>query len=451
MDSKLQFPKHIILSISDDVLDSIFSFLTEHSDPVSLSHVCKNWRKVALALPVLWSTIILNKDNYSIPSSADRITTFLTRSKSRPLTLDFNIKFDRIRGQVLLDIFRLVLPHAGRWRYFYLSTNDYGSVNYLYYEIRDLSVPLLKHFSVDLSHPTGYDSPIRLNAASLNKTPIFTKGSPSLSTFRGLGETPSRLQPDLSNITSLYLRDLPWTVLTLEYFRTILSLPELECLSLHGTIDSDFWNVTPSQCQPTITAHRLKHLHFAIQHSSAFQVLLYTLNAPRLKSLFLVGAEITGDSEGFAAKHFPEVIHLRFLRCGVQMAIIAGCATFFRMFPSVKFLAMNGGRLPLPVSQLLLVAVPGDSCSQMKSETLPDLLALTCEDGAPRDLISDNGACTAKWRDGLMVNPTPKQLKKLEGEHNLPEAGWDQDFRFPPDPLEYDERLYISERYYFRA
>ncbi|TFK61986.1 hypothetical protein BDN72DRAFT_849167 [Pluteus cervinus] len=454
MDSNLQFPKPAVLKISANVLESILALLTDKSNPLSVSHVCKTWREVALALPALWSTLILNKDIYSVSSSLARITTFIARSGSHPLNLDFTYNFtNSTGGKVLRKTLELVLPLAERWRYFYLSTNSDHSIQFLYSQIQDLAVPLLKHFSVDVIKATGYETFLSLPPAAVSKTEIFLGGAPLLTTFRGLGNTPSCFQPDLSNITSLYLRDLPSNVLTLGYFRTIFSLPDLECLSLHGAVPSSLANAKPSQCRPAIITRRLKHLHFALKHPNAFHVFLYTV-ASSLESLFLVDATIPGDCEGFATKYSRNVIQLRFLRCNIKMANVLDFAGFLTMFPRVRFLTMKGGQFPVLVSQLLLAPVEKDKAPDMLSSmwvgkmvTLPDLLTLTCEHPEPVDLSVAEGLNTAKWRDGLLINPTRQQLKKIEVEQKLPEAAWDQEWRFPPDPLEYDKRLYIQERF----
>ncbi|KAF9020674.1 hypothetical protein BDZ89DRAFT_958080, partial [Hymenopellis radicata] len=43
-----------------DEYDPEFDTLCPHNHPWNLSHVCRRWRKTALALPRLWSTIYLN-------------------------------------------------------------------------------------------------------------------------------------------------------------------------------------------------------------------------------------------------------------------------------------------------------------------------------------------------------------------------------------------------------
>ncbi|KAH9910372.1 hypothetical protein B0H21DRAFT_523021 [Amylocystis lapponica] len=82
--------------VPDDTLLEIFHHLLgppgsaiQESDtwiPVTLSHVCGNWRSLTLAFPLLWTNIFLT----SFPDPAI-LHQYLTRSRDAPLRVDITV------------------------------------------------------------------------------------------------------------------------------------------------------------------------------------------------------------------------------------------------------------------------------------------------------------------------------------------------------------------------
>ena len=124
---------------NDDDL-SMESVFADESFHVTVSHVCKRWREVAIQAPVLWSEIDVETGRYAAQSYR-RASTYLSRTKEHPLSISIDVnewqedddstysyQSDRhspdTRTQ-LQDIMALLLPHTARWRAFKLSAEDY--------------------------------------------------------------------------------------------------------------------------------------------------------------------------------------------------------------------------------------------------------------------------------------------------------------------------------------
>ncbi|KAH8827774.1 hypothetical protein DL96DRAFT_1600242 [Flagelloscypha sp. PMI_526] len=73
--------------------DTVFTCL-QHG-PFVASHVCKEWRRIALSSPRLWSTIRLRIDKKIPIHTTDLLSLWLERSGRYPLNLDVKVEFSR--------------------------------------------------------------------------------------------------------------------------------------------------------------------------------------------------------------------------------------------------------------------------------------------------------------------------------------------------------------------
>ena len=125
---------------SDNDASSIDSVLIDESFHVTVSHVCKHWREVALATPALWSDIDLETGKHAAQSYR-RASTYLSRSKGYPLSICIDVdEQDTDDGSVysgqssyqspttnvqLREVMDLLIPHTSRWRKFKLVAESY--------------------------------------------------------------------------------------------------------------------------------------------------------------------------------------------------------------------------------------------------------------------------------------------------------------------------------------
>jgi hypothetical protein len=104
---------------------------------VNISHVCKIWRKIALASPALWNTIHVRSRSH-----IDRARQFCTRivqktdTKEYPLSRQFDILILTVNQQEyhqsrtllwkeeLDQVFSILAPYTKQWRAFHLQVRD---------------------------------------------------------------------------------------------------------------------------------------------------------------------------------------------------------------------------------------------------------------------------------------------------------------------------------------
>ncbi|EJD35610.1 hypothetical protein AURDEDRAFT_175338 [Auricularia subglabra TFB-10046 SS5] len=110
----------------DDILRCIFEAVVDDKDdyetctPFNLAAVCSRWRKVALASPVLWSTINSDDDSWTT-ADYSRVMLQLSRSGAAPLDIiayrpSYTQHTPPRDVQVFVNILKALGRHASRWR-----------------------------------------------------------------------------------------------------------------------------------------------------------------------------------------------------------------------------------------------------------------------------------------------------------------------------------------------
>lgn len=199
-------------------------------DLVSITHVCRFWRQVAINAPDLW-----NKIN---TTNLEAVDTFLERSGAVPLSVDLR-PLDR-------EILLAVTPHVHRFRQFSLSAPR--DPDYNPFVTLTKPAPLLERLGIN--YPAVDFGPYVLfddQVPRLRELEMFTNGV--------------WLQNQLGNLTSLdlTLRD---TVSPRSNFPAFLDMlrrcPVLEEMVLWWNI----WDVAPAEPNrsPTVPLHRLRKL-----------------------------------------------------------------------------------------------------------------------------------------------------------------------------------------------
>ena len=129
-----------IRKIPPEVLSVIFTFCADNScstsnskcfdvtqAPLQLSFVCNKWRRLAISMSQLWSSILLRGSrehflgsgegytHYSKRSiRTEMLSTWLLRSGSSPLTLGINTSW--LERNALTSCIAILIPHSHRWR-----------------------------------------------------------------------------------------------------------------------------------------------------------------------------------------------------------------------------------------------------------------------------------------------------------------------------------------------
>jgi hypothetical protein len=119
---------------------SVQTFLLDESFQVTVSHVCRHWRAIALDSPPLWSEIDVETGRHA-GSSYRRASTYLSRTKEYPLSISIDVNepdsdTDSVSSEQsdsqslspslqLKQIIDLLLPHTRRWLKFRLAADSY--------------------------------------------------------------------------------------------------------------------------------------------------------------------------------------------------------------------------------------------------------------------------------------------------------------------------------------
>ncbi|TFY58076.1 hypothetical protein EVJ58_g6640 [Rhodofomes roseus] len=95
---------------------------------VTISHVCKLWRDVAIDTPALWSEIYVFE---GLPFTQTSI--YLERSKCAPLDIRIDLDDEVHRGtSPLAAILDLIIPHVFHWRSLWFKASQYDQMDYAF-------------------------------------------------------------------------------------------------------------------------------------------------------------------------------------------------------------------------------------------------------------------------------------------------------------------------------
>ena len=179
-----------------EVLSKVFEHRRSERDLVAATHVCRYWRSSLVSSPSLWTCLRLHK-------GTDCTRTYLERSKSVPIDIEFNPQFSwfcRIYSKPLLS-------HIGRAR----SLRIHGPINIVreaaLSALRD-HAPSLQHLEVDGRQDKdrgrgdviwlpdnfpGQHTPALLSVHFTNAFPTLKSHSlfPNLTTFKLLLQRPA--------------------------------------------------------------------------------------------------------------------------------------------------------------------------------------------------------------------------------------------------------------------
>ncbi|KAJ7902503.1 hypothetical protein B0H14DRAFT_3707366 [Mycena olivaceomarginata] len=121
--------------------------LTGTLSPIILTHICREWREIALASPVLWRAV-------KISWNIDLAPTVLTRSGRSPLSIHIN-EWQRPFDGSTQGFPTTLLPHCARWEYLTLRLSAYLDSPRI-----DAATPLLQ--SIDLAFDNRPEFPLVL-------------------------------------------------------------------------------------------------------------------------------------------------------------------------------------------------------------------------------------------------------------------------------------------------
>ncbi|PPQ95946.1 hypothetical protein CVT26_016112 [Gymnopilus dilepis] len=273
---------------------------------VVVSHVCYQWRSIALELPQLWTSFSYDASLIaSVP--LDRLDVYLERSKSHQLNLWFGLQDVEDTGGTS-EILDKALSHIGRWRSFTFSAGPSSTPQptiQLLERLQTAVAPRLKHLSLNIANADlfgEYLTQVASGISHLSGT-VFVEGVPEV---HSLTVQNFLYRPPLSHITTLRIenqfaisRDV---LLTWSALRDILSRLSLINLSLGGYIFDgptlDLFAEAP------ILMNDLKHLRLGLDAHLSFVLTL--IRAPVLQTLVLHGFTLPPDGYSLPSEDDPD-------------------------------------------------------------------------------------------------------------------------------------------------
>ncbi|KIK01340.1 hypothetical protein K443DRAFT_572439 [Laccaria amethystina LaAM-08-1] len=282
---------------------------------VTISHICRGLRSIALSFPLLWSRFRYDAPELLERIPVDRRVAYLERSGSRLLDLHF-ASAESIPSKGSLALFNSMLestiPHVARWRRFSLFSDRDVPVLAFCDRLQHLEAPNLEYFTMcpALEEP---ETPV----FDVLFPSVFLGGAPKLFYLRLDPTCPSKYLPPFSNVTVLRLEDESlrldvWNFGSYSTFLEILALPSLSSLSIVG----EQFSQPDSPHSSKITMNNLKHLRYGADDNLIGHFLPF-LFAPLLETLILSNIELPLPPSPFPKfmRPFSKLHSLELINC----------------------------------------------------------------------------------------------------------------------------------------
>ena len=252
---------------------------------VILSHVCSEWRNIAIHIPILWTAFKFDSRRRA-SAPIDKLKEYLLRSKTQLLELFYNYEeFNEDYGKLFIQLVEIAVVHAERWRRFTLFTDATFMTPFECIRcLEQINAPNLEYFAMCLA--SDYIELQDIEDQENISPSVLIKGAPKLSIVRIDTSNHFNSLPPLSNLTTLTIQDSPEI---LEYlysfhtFRSILMIPSLTNLSIESSMGLERLLGNPDL--PRIFMPSLKTLW--ITRDAHVLSTLSLLDAPLLETLVL--------------------------------------------------------------------------------------------------------------------------------------------------------------------
>ncbi|KIM38725.1 hypothetical protein M413DRAFT_29963 [Hebeloma cylindrosporum] len=276
-----------------------------HQLPVEvvLSHVCSQFRHIAITLPTLWTAFKFD-NRLRVPNPTTKLEQYLCRSGTQLLELYFCFSKsdchynDDSDGPFQRDfaLIETAFGEANRWRRFTLFAEDISGSDFIDRTRFDkIHVPNLEYLALCFSAPP----PLRASHGPRDKRrAIFAGGAPRLCDVRINAVIAFHHPPPLSTITTVTIQCKPHERVQFDFnkIHSLLTIPTLINLSIESynclrnlrRLPSDLENLPHKR----IEMPSLKTLR--ITDDSGVLGILPCLHAPLLETLVLHRVNLTG-------------------------------------------------------------------------------------------------------------------------------------------------------------
>ncbi|CAA7260942.1 unnamed protein product [Cyclocybe aegerita] len=348
----------------------------EYLMEVTVSHVCRRWRAIALDFPSLWSVFCYEgAEAQRVP--LDRFNAYMERSGTHLLELRLNFKGageDDDHEPLLQKAFL----HVARWRRVTILSDQDTLLWTQLSKAENVAAPNLEYLAIcpDVECECGNQGD--LTEVEDLEPKLFGGGAPKLTSVWTDGTGPSACLPPLSNVTTLRIEEneasmahkFSWTT-----FLDLLSLPALEDLSLVGEtfLVPDFAFVEP------VHMKSLKNLRFSDE--GGMVNLLPLIRAPLLETLHIMNCWIEYSFSTYklnSTYSFPSLRDLYFVESSADDEP-ARC--FLNLTSSVKNVVLSGEDFEDCLLNTIITHV-----LETDTNVWPHLKNLTCNMQPPNEI-----------------------------------------------------------------
>lgn len=347
--------KHGITSLPNDLLRLIFQHGSTGNNAgcefaLSVSHVCRHFRRIALDTPLLWSTI-------TNEHSLEGVKTYLARTKMSPLTIALNEGSEMLRNPQLRnarpsvsDILELTVPNCARWKEFrfriFRAFDSLDQRALRSYE--NLILPDLTRLVISAGQSFRSDD---------DNDPMFfsTWHMPALqhiSFINVLPALPTAIALHLTSLSVTLQRWLKSSLLNRLLHLLLIRLPALQRLDLC------LWNLADDGVRiDPATLPLLEVLSVHIHDSNSHTYIRRFIRALTLPSLFSLSVIISSKGPASVSTWLDHTLPradncqaLRFVNLKITDAEEQGNAmvVLFERFPQIKHLAVEAPHVRSP-------------------------------------------------------------------------------------------------------
>ncbi|KAL5498365.1 hypothetical protein ACEPAH_2507 [Sanghuangporus vaninii] len=197
--------------LSDEVLRNIFLNSEPRmqvigapapiSSPITISHVCRRWRKVALSVGELWSFLDITLDPELWKVTMDIFFTWLQRSGKSPLNYSLKCVLgedDGAQPHLTAEyMVKRLISHQARWENVWLDCS--ALVSFDFPGIRLQRMPMLKSLNLDFNFET-YKGEVLEAQVNVAHSPYLEELNVSGSYVLEVGRKPIRNMTSMSNL-----------------------------------------------------------------------------------------------------------------------------------------------------------------------------------------------------------------------------------------------------------